>query len=119
MSPRRRVLPLAIAAALVAGAAATDAAVKPTLTVNPTTTHRGDRVAIVGKHWGSHKLVTLLVGRPNSTATALIDKVATSAAGEFRGTVPVKRSAAPGKYYVIACRRGCAIKVKKAITILP
>ena len=117
MSPRRRVLPLALAAALCATAAT--AASGPTLTVSPTTTHRGDHVAIVGKHWGSHKRVTLLVGRPKSTATALIDKVTTTAGGEFRGTVPVLRTATPGTYYVIACRKGCAIKVRKAITILP
>ena len=117
MSPRRRVLPLALAAALCATAAT--AATGPTLTVSPTTTHRGQRVALVGKHWGSHKRVTLLVGRPNSTVTALIDKVTTTSGGEFSGTVPVKRSATPGKYYVIACRKACAIKVKKTITILP
>ena len=117
MSPPRRILPLVVAGALCAGGAT--AATGPTLHVSPTTVHRGDHVAISGKHWGSHKLVTLLVGRPHSTATALIDKVATTATGEFSGTVPVKRSAAAGKYYVIACRKSCAIKVRKAITILP
>ena len=117
MPPPRRILPLVLAGALWAGGAT--AATSPTLHVSPTTVHRGGRLAISGKHWGSHKLVTLLVGRPHSKVTALIDKVATTATGEFSGTVPVKRSATSGRYFVIACRKGCAIKVKKAITILP
>src|SRR4051812_44486174 len=117
-----RMRPSRVAATiLAAGALGTvaDAATAPSLRLSPTVARRGDRVAISGRHWGNHKLVSLYVGRPNSEATALISKVATNNVGRFAGTVPVKRSATPGDYVVLACRKSCAIKVARKLTILP
>ena len=61
MSPRRRVLPLALAAALCATAAT--AATGPTLTVSPTTTHRGEpctRFAVINPRTTAADLAGIL-----------------------------------------------------------
>jgi len=120
MSHTRLTVAVLAAAGIASGAAAvtTGAATGPTLSISKTIAHRGDKVGIIGRHWGAHKVVTLRVGRPNTDATALIARVTTNDAGAFAGTVPVKQSAAPGRYIIIACRNSCAIKRTKALTIL-
>jgi hypothetical protein len=116
MSAVRRAVPLVIAGFLAVGA---DAATGPTLRVNPSVAHRGDTVALSGKHWGNHKFVTLKIGLPNSDATNFIAKVETNNIGSWRGTVPVKPTARLGNYVILACRKACAIKVTKPVKIVP
>lgn len=49
------------------GAATTTAATKPTLKVNPVHVQQGGIVAFTGSHWGRHKTVSLLLGKPGVT----------------------------------------------------
>ena len=115
MSAFGRVVPLVIAGFLAVGA---EAATGPTLRVSPDTARRGDNVTISGKHWGANKRVTLRIGVPNSDATSVIGRPTTKADGSFSGTVPILRSAKPGDYVILACRRQCAIKRTKPLKIV-
>jgi hypothetical protein len=123
IDPMRR-RPTRVAAAILAAGvlgAVADAATAPapTLRLKPTIANRGDTVSITGRHWGNHRKVSLYVRRASSPARALISTVETTNDGRFAGTVPVRRKATPGDYVVLACRKGCAIKVAKPLKVLP
>jgi hypothetical protein len=102
----------------VAFAGLAGAAVKPTLSVSPSTVHRGGKVTFSGAHWPKRVTVTLLLGYPNSEA-AKFAGVKTTGTGRFTYTLPIKPTAPTGKYVVLACRNNCKTEVSKPLTIAP
>jgi hypothetical protein len=118
MPAPRMVLPILVTAALVVGAATTVAATAPTLKVNPAHVQQGAIVAFTGSHWGRHKTVTLLLGKPGVAGANKIADVHTNSRGKFRYVLPVKKTAPAGQYVIKACRRNCRIKVSRSMEIV-
>lgn len=102
----------------VAATAAVAFAAGPSLSVSPSKVHRGGRVTFTGAGWARKVKVTLLLGRPNTEANRFAT-VTTNALGRFRYSLPIKPTAPTGRYVILACRRSCATKVSRSMTILP
>ena len=113
-----RVAVAVLAAGGVASGIAVGAVTKPTFRVNPSTVHRGQNVTFSGRHWGANKTVTLMLGYKNSEA-AKIGTARTKGDGSFSQVRPILSGAPTGNYVVLACRKSCAIKVSRALKILP
>jgi hypothetical protein len=115
MRPAKLILAVVVALAM-AGAAAV--AASPSLTVSPGTVHQGGKVTFSGAGWPHKAKVTLRLGKPG-TASNPIAAVTTDARGRFRYALPIKPAAPTGKYVIHACRKNCAIDVKRNMTIVP
>jgi hypothetical protein len=115
MRASRMLLPVLATAALVGGATA---ATRPSLTVTPSQVHRGAHVTFSGSRWAHHVRVTLLLGKPNTGANKFAT-LTTNGSGRFRYVLPIKPTAPTGKYVILACRKNCATKVSRNMTILP
>jgi hypothetical protein len=112
------VVSLLATAAVGAGVVATAAATGPSLTVTPSQVHRSQNVTFSGAHWARHVRVTLLLGKPNTGANKFAT-VTTNSRGRFRYVLPIKPTAPTGQYVILACRKSCAVKVSRSMTILP
>ena len=90
----------------------------PSLTVTPSTVHQGGKVTFTGAGWAHGVKVTLLLGKPNTGANKFAT-VTTTRRGRFAYTLPIKPTAPTGKYVILACRKNCATKVSRSMTIVP
>src|SRR4051794_21845403 len=115
MRPGKLVLAVLAAIAVAAGTAL---AAGPSLTVTPSSVHQGAKVTFAGSGWAQNVKVTLLLGRPNTGANRFAT-VTTSRRGRFSYTLPIKPTAPTGKYVILACRKNCAMKVSRSMTIVP
>src|SRR4051812_23785109 len=115
MRPGKLFLALVAAIAVLAGSAL---AAGPGLTVTPRRVHQGGSVTFTGSHWAHNVKVTLLLGQPNTDANKFAT-VKTNGRGQFSYMLPIKPTAPTGKYVILACRKSCATKVSRSMTILP
>lgn len=107
-----------IAVGALGGVAATAIATGPSLTITPSHVHRSQNVTFSGAHWARHARVALLLGKPNAGANRFAT-VRTNRRGRFHYVLPIKPTAPTGQYVILACRRSCATKVSRKMTILP
>src|SRR4051794_27896454 len=114
---RRPKIFLAVTATIALLAASAFAA-GPSLTVTPSHVHQGGKVTFTGSGWPDNSKVSLLLGRPNTAANKFAT-VATNGRGKFSYTLPIKPTAPTGRYVIQACRKSCANKVSRNMTILP
>ena len=113
---RGQITALSVAVALAC--AGTALAAGPSLTVSPSTVHQGGKVTFSGSGWARDVRVTLLLGRPGTGANKFAT-VTTTRRGRFSYTLPIKPTAPTGKYVILACRKNCATKVARGMTIVP
>jgi hypothetical protein len=117
MLKARIALTLLATASLVGGAAT--AATGPSLTVTPSFVHRGQNVTFSGSGWAKRVRVTLELANRGATAANKFAVVTTNSRGRFRYTLPIKQTSPTGKYSIWACRKNCAVKITRNMTILP
>jgi hypothetical protein len=100
--------PILVSAFLVLLVAA-PAVAAPGVGVSPKTISPGGTITVEGKGWKPSSRVSILIGPRNSEA----DKVGTLRAnerGRIKGKLKFSKSAAPGRYVLLACRKQCAVK---------
>jgi hypothetical protein len=105
--------------AVTVAASTAFAATGPTLKVTPSTVHQGSNVTFSGSGWAKRVPVTLRLGKPGVKGSNKIATVTTNRRGRFSYTLPVKPTSPTGQYLILACRKNCAVKVTKRMTIVP
>lgn len=115
---RRSALLLAAVTGLsLAGVAGSTTAVAK-LRLNPTLVGRGATLTVKGSGFTPRVKVTLDVGRPNSKPTTHWTTLKANAAGGFRYTKVISRSAFAGEYVVRACQRACRVRATASYRIV-
>lgn len=115
---RRSVLLLAALTSLSLAGVGGSTTVAAKLRLSPTLVQRGAMLSIRGSGFVPNLRLTLDVGRPNSRPSAHWTTLKTNAAGGFRYSRMISRSAFAGEYVVRACQRACRVKATASYRIV-